>query len=225
MDTPIINGLYNPVIFEYIDPNSQEPFPEVWRRICDFDDEIKDCYLVSNKGRVYNMYTRMILHSTLDKDGYQFIRLARKEKGTSYKTFKLHRLVMICFEYREDFRKFQVNHIDGIKLNNTEDNLEWCNDTENKRHGFNTGLYKSLQGENSRLSRISNETAIKICEALEMCLPYEEICEYANLDYEKDKRVVEHILKRETWRSISQNYNFSKEEYDKKLKSSTTIES
>ena len=58
-----------------------------------------------------------------------------------------------------------------------------------------------------------------------MCLPYEEICEYANLDYEKDKRVVEHILRRETWRRISQNYNFSKEEYDKKLKSSTTIES
>ena len=223
METPIINGLYNPIIFEYIDPNSQELFPEVWRRVCDFDDEIKDCYFVSNRGRVYNMHTRMILHGALDKDGYQFIRICRLNGST--KTFKLHRLVMICFDYREDFKKYQVNHINGIKTDNFDDNLEWCTNRENIIHAFDNGLLDKCLGENSQLSRMTNDTVIKICEALEMCLPYEEICEYANLDYEKDKRVVEHILKRESWKRISQNYNFNKEEYDKKLKSSTTIES
>ena len=168
----------------------------------------------------------MILHSTLDKDGYQFIRLARKEKSTYYKTFKLHRLVMICFDYREDFKKYQVNHINGIKTDNFDDNLEWCNDIENKRHGFNTGLYKSLQCENSRLSRMTNNTVIKICEGLEMYLSYEDICKYAGIEYNKNnQKIIRHILKRESWKRISQNYNFNKEEYDKKLKSSTTIES
>lgn len=38
-----------------------------------------------------------------------------------------------------------VNHIDGNRFNNNVSNLEWVTLCENIQHGFETGLYKSIQ--------------------------------------------------------------------------------
>lgn len=37
----------------------------------------------------------------------------------------------------------QVNHIDGNKLNNSLENLEWVSNAQNTQHGYNNNLYHS----------------------------------------------------------------------------------
>jgi len=55
------------------------------------------------------------------------------------KTFALHRLIALAFVKNTE-NKEQVNHIDGNKLNNSVENLEWVSNQENQIHKFKIGL-------------------------------------------------------------------------------------
>lgn len=56
----------------------------------------------------------------------------------------VHRLVAIAF-IPNKYRLPQVNHIDGVKINNHVDNLEWTTALENAQHAFKMGL-KTMPG-------------------------------------------------------------------------------
>lgn len=53
----------------------------------------------------------------------------------------IHRIVVMTYlECPGDPKDYQVNHIDGDKLNNNLENLEWCTASENIIHAYKTGL-------------------------------------------------------------------------------------
>lgn len=96
-------------------------------------------YEISNYGRVRNNKTGNILKPRINDNGYLQITLSLGGRNKKH-TFKIHRLVAQLFIPNPDNLP-QINHIDGDKLNNRVDNLEWCDQSYNIRHGFALGLY------------------------------------------------------------------------------------
>ncbi|MGY0692639.1 NUMOD4 domain-containing protein [Virgibacillus sp. FSP13] len=70
--------------------------------------------------------------------GYKRVLLKKNNKA---KKFFVHRLVADVFLDKQKDKNF-VNHIDGNKLNNHVNNLEWCNRSENQLHAYKLGLQK-----------------------------------------------------------------------------------
>lgn len=111
---------------------------EIWKDVEDYEGIFK----ISNKGRLkrvknsHNMPDNNILKGSICMHGYRYYNMKVRGKG---KKNKAHRLVAIAFLENPDNLP-QVNHIDGNKLNNTAENLEWCDQKHNNRHALATGL-------------------------------------------------------------------------------------
>lgn len=81
------------------------------------------------------------LKPRLDSKGYYFVRLGNKNKW-------IHRLVVESF-FRKMESKEVVNHLDGIKTNNSIDNLEICTSGHNQRHAYAMGLRSGQDSKNN----------------------------------------------------------------------------
>ena len=94
-------------------------------------------YQITNHGRVWSTYSKRFL-ALYSKRGYTYVTI-RKDGKEHY--LRLHRLIAKAFIPNLE-NKPQVNHINGIKLDNRLSNLEWCTARENIQHACNTGLNK-----------------------------------------------------------------------------------
>jgi hypothetical protein len=102
------------------------------------------CWVIGKNGKV--------LKTSDHGDGYRQIGLMMK--SGKQKMIREHRLFAICFlENPED--KSEVNHIDGIKSNNSLSNLEWTTRSENIRHADRTGL-RNILGENHGCAKLKD---------------------------------------------------------------------
>lgn len=120
---------------------------EIWKDIIDYPN-----YQVSNLGNVkskerlvnivYNSKRKVkerILKCNIRKNGYCYVTLYNEYGKSNPKA--IHRLVAQAFIHNHDNYKI-INHIDGNKLNNNVNNLEWCTQSHNVKEAYRLGLEK-----------------------------------------------------------------------------------
>lgn len=102
-------------------------------------DNISTSYFITEDGKCYNEKTGKWLKGQVNcRHGYFSYNLTLPDG--SKKRCVAHRLVAKAFIPNDDPQKDEVNHIDGNKLNNSVDNLEWVTHTENMHHAFDNEL-------------------------------------------------------------------------------------
>lgn len=101
-------------------------------------------YTVDTKGVIRNFLTGLEMKLN-KKSGYYDVNLTKNNKN---KTFRVHRLVALMF-IPNPKNKPIINHIDGNKLNNNVENLEWSTYSENTKH-----YYESIGGKKNQSYKV-----------------------------------------------------------------------
>lgn len=91
-------------------------------------------YFINKDGEVFSKKFNRTKKMKLSKTQRGYLSVRFSFNGIP-KTFFVHRLVAETFLYRENGKDY-VNHIDGNKLNNSIENLEWCTHMENNCHRY-----------------------------------------------------------------------------------------
>jgi hypothetical protein len=175
---------------------------EIWKDIEGYEGR----YQVSNYGNVKSLYQeyhgghgkkQLIIRPekllALNKNNHGYSQVALCKDGKS-KSKKVHRLVAEAFfiNYGD---KPQVNHIDGDRLNNHVNNLEWCTSKENIVHGFEKLNSKRACGVRQHLAKLNDETIKEIRKSSKS--PYELAPEYG-----VNVRTIYRIKNNETWKHV-----------------------
>lgn len=145
-------------------------------------------YIIFEDGSIYNNVDKFGAKRfiTGSKSSENYFNINRNDKS-----LKLHRLICMAFKplsgkiLYDDYKDLQVNHIDGDKLNNHKNNLEWVTQSQNIIHAYENNLNKKIrtviqfQNNNGEygnsikefpsLARASRETKIPEYEIREIC--------------------------------------------------------
>lgn len=97
-------------------------------------------------------------------DGYARVTLSDHGKS---KTIRVHQLVAMTWIGPRPSLAHEVNHRDGVKLNNHFTNLEWVTRSENMRHAYATGLVTfndEARQRSAEATRLAGSSARKIAQ-------------------------------------------------------------
>lgn len=176
---------------------------EIWKDI----PEYEEFYQVSNFGRVKSLLrtTNKINGRTqtmpdkilkLNYNG-NYLSIAL-HKNAIAKRFRVHKLVALCF-LNEDVTRPQINHIDGVKTNNHDWNLERCTASENSMHAIKTGLLimPNIKGSSNGRSKLTESQVLEI-RSLNGKMKQFEIAK----KFDVKKAQISTIINRKNWTHI-----------------------
>ena len=106
----------------------------IWKRMIYHGKDLGDYYLVSNTGEIKGVKTGKIRKKNINHEGYYYVSVSLGSRDNK-PYIKIHRAVAETF--LNNLNNYPViNHIDGNKLNNNVNNLEFCTYTYNSQHAL-----------------------------------------------------------------------------------------
>jgi hypothetical protein len=112
-------------------------------------------YSVTTDGKIFSYKTNKFLKTSIRMgNGCEYERIGLVDLNGKRKTFSIHRLVCLAFNYNENHQNLTVNHKDEDTLNNHIDNLEWMTISENIRY---SQANKTYVGNPDALTKEFNE--------------------------------------------------------------------
>ncbi len=170
---------------------------EIWKIISDFPN-----YEVSNHGRVRRRVTGRgtwagrILSDRVTTVGYKAVSLSNDYQH-AYPS--VARLVLTAF-VGDPPDSYQANHINGDKLDDRIENLEWTTRDENMQHAKRTGLLRPVQGEKHYAAILTADQVLEI-RAFDLSLPGISQKRLAKM-YGVAESTIEDIRGRHSWRHL-----------------------
>lgn len=177
-------------------------------------DNIETNYMITEQGKVFNTKTQKYLKGCVFNNGYKYALLTINGKK---KSFGIHRLVAEYFIPNPQSLPI-VNHIDGNKLNNNVENLEWVTQSKNVQHSYekeltskatgkrqkqiiniNDGNWKRYQDTNYYVDKTGRVYNIKTNILLKQTPNNAGYIRYTLRINNKNKSKLAHVLVMETW--------------------------
>jgi len=155
-------------------------------------------YFACENGRIFSKVGTRIgryLNISLSNRGYAQVILCGNK---TEKRFSVHRLIAMAYIPNPE-NKPQVNHIDGVKINNKPENLEWCTQSENMRHAYRTGLQKPSDIQKSAVSKYMKTRVGELCSSCRKIINIKTNVVYYSLKYACEKEnmslvIIGHML-------------------------------
>lgn len=162
---------------------------EEWRVIENFPR-----YRASQLGRIRSENNR-ILKRSVGSTGYCVVGI-RNANG-QVKTMKVHRIIAMTFCSRpNDPEASTVNHIDGDKMNNRADNLEWLSSRDNFAHAVANRLHS--HGESNGKSKLTVRSVANILHMQDEARQV-DIARW----YGVDSATIGHVIRRRSWKHVA----------------------
>ena len=172
---------------------------EVWKTVV-YNGKVYDRFEVSNTGQLRNAQTGHIYKLCISKTGYWQVCVSLGSRQNK-KVFKIHKAIAETFINNPENKPF-VNHIDGNKLNNNINNLEWVTNQENVIHAHKMGLTHPLKGEQHRFSKLTEEDVRYIRTHY---IPKDETygCKALAKKFNVDHSTISEIYHRKAWKHVA----------------------
>jgi hypothetical protein len=95
-------------------------------------------FLITQNGDIKNRKTGKTLRQTTCGRGYPAVVVSLGSRSKR-KIIKIHKAVAETFIPNPNHYPM-INHKDGVKTNNSVENLEWCTNSQNVKHAIENGL-------------------------------------------------------------------------------------